>query len=86
VDVGIIHEVLTPGMQNADSSYPYTEMFGVICEFQERFRYGSKKKIVHDLLIHRYKGIQFRGDGEDHMEILDGKEVLTASLNPSLFP
>ena len=73
-------------MQKADRPDPCAKMFLVIGEFQERLRYGSKKKIVHDLSIHRDQGIQFRGDGEDHMEILDGKEVLTASLNPSLFP
>jgi hypothetical protein len=86
VDVGMIHEVLTPSMQNADSPYPCAKMFLVIGEFHERLRYGSKKKIVHDLPIHRYQGIQFRGDGEDHMEILNGKEIITASLDPSLFP
>jgi hypothetical protein len=82
----MIHEVLTPGMQKADSPYPCAKMFLVIGEFHERLRYGSKKKIVHDLPIHRYQGIQFRGDGEDHMEILDRKEIITARLDPFLFP
>ena len=82
----MIHKVLTPGVQNADSPYPCAEMFLVIGEFNERLGDGAKKKIVHDLPIHRYQGIQFRGDGEDHMEILNGKEIITARLDPSLFP
>jgi len=61
-------------------------MFLVIGEFHKRLGNGAKKKIVHDLPIHRYQEIRFRGDGEDHMEILDGKKVLAASLDPSLFP
>jgi hypothetical protein len=61
-------------------------MFLVMGEFQERLRYGSEKKIVHDLPIHRYQGIQFRGEGEDYMEIRNGQEIITASLDPSLFP
>jgi len=61
-------------------------MFLVIGEFPERLGDGTRKKIVHDLPVHRYQVIRFRGDGEDHMEVLDGKEILAASLDPSLFP
>ena len=82
----MIHEVLTPGMQNADNPYLCAEMFRIIGEFHERLGYGAKKKIVHDLSVHRYQGIQFRGDGEDHMEVLNGKKILTAGLDPFLFP
>jgi hypothetical protein len=82
----MIHEVLTPGMQKADRPDPCAEMFRVMGEFHERLRYGSEEKIVQDLPIHLDQGIQFRGDGEDYMEIRDGQEVLTASLDPSLFP
>jgi hypothetical protein len=85
VDVGVIHEVLTPGMQNAGSPYLCAKMFLVLREFHERLGYGSKKKIVHDLLIHQYQWIQFRGDCEDYMEVFNGQEVLIASLNPFLF-
>jgi hypothetical protein len=81
----MIHEVLAPGMQNAGSPYPCAKMLLVIGEFHKRLRNGTEKKIVHDLPIHRYQLIQFRGDGEDHMKILDGKEILTAGLDPSLF-
>jgi hypothetical protein len=86
VDVGMIHEVLPPGMENADNSYRCTEMFRIICEFLDRLRDRTKEKIVHDPLIHRYQGIEFRGDGEDNMEVFNGQEILTASLDPSLFP
>jgi hypothetical protein len=82
----MIPEVLTPGMQKADRSDPGAKIFLVMGEFHERLRYGAKEKIVHDLPIHRYQEIQFRGDGEEHMEIRHGQEVLTASLDPSFFP
>jgi len=54
-------------------------------KLHERLGYGTEKKIVHDLLVHRDQMIQLRRDGEDHMEILNGKKILTASLDPSLF-
>jgi len=48
----MIHEVLPPGMENADNPYRCTQMFRIICEFNERLRNGAKEKIVHDLPVH----------------------------------
>jgi hypothetical protein len=86
MNVGMIHEVLPPGMQNTDTPYLCTEMFRVVCKFGECLGDRTEKKIVHDLAVHGYQGIEFRGEGEDHMEILNRQEVLTASLDPLLFP
>jgi hypothetical protein len=86
MDVGMIHEVLPPGVQNADTSYLRPEMFRVLCELHERFGDRTEKKIVQDLAVHGYQGIEFRGEGEDHMEIRDGQEILTAGLDPFFFP
>ena len=68
----MIHEVLTPGMQDANAPNLCAEMLRAICEFHERLGDRAKEKIVHDLLVHGYQRIQFRGDGEDHMEVLNG--------------
>ena len=81
----MIHEVLAPGVQNADDPYPCTEVFRVVCKFCERLGDRTEKKIVHDLAVHGYEGIEFRREGEDHMEILNGQELLTACLDPFLF-
>jgi hypothetical protein len=45
-----------------------------------------EKKIVQDLPVHGNQGIEFRGEGEDQMEIGNGQEVFTARLDPFLFP
>lgn len=82
----MIHEVLSPGVQNADSPYRYAKMPLVIGEFHERLGNGTEKKIVYDLPVHQYQVIQFRGDGKDHMEVLDGKQILAAGFDPSLLP
>jgi len=60
-------------------------MFRVVCEFGERLGDRTEKKIIHDFAVHGYQGIEFRGEGEDHMEILNGQEVFTARLDPFLF-
>ena len=48
VNVGMIHEIMAPGVQNADSPYPCAKMFLVIGEFHKRLRNGAEEKIVHD--------------------------------------
>jgi hypothetical protein len=82
----MIHEVLAPRVQNADSPYPCAKMLRIIGKLHERLGYGLEKKIIHDLPVHRYQAVQFRGDGEDHMEVLDGKKILTAGFDPFLLP
>ena len=82
----MIHEVLAPGVQNADAPYLCPEMLGVVCEFHERFRDRTEKKIIEDLAVHGDQGIEFRVESEDHMEIRDGQEVLIAGFDPSFFP
>jgi len=51
VEVGMIHEVLTPGMENTDYAYGCTEMFWVLGEFCQCLGGGAKKQIVQDYLI-----------------------------------
>lgn len=68
----MIHEVLPPGVQNADNPDCCSKMLRIIREFQDRLGDRTKEKIVHDLLIHRDQGIEFQGDGENHMEVFDG--------------
>jgi hypothetical protein len=69
-------------MQNADDTYLCTEMFRVVGKFNEGFGNRTKKKIIHDLPVHGYQGIQFRGNGEDHMKIFNWQKIFTAGLDP----
>jgi len=82
----MIHKVLAPGVQNPDGPYPCAQILRIIGEFHKCLGNRTEQKIIHDLPVHRYQAIQFRGNGEDHMKILNGQEVLTASLDPSFFP
>ncbi len=42
----MIHEILPPGVQNADTPYLCAEMFRVVCEFRKGFGDRTEKKIV----------------------------------------
>jgi hypothetical protein len=59
MDVGMVHEVLPPGVQNANTPYLSPEMFRVVCEFHERFGDRTEKKIVQNLAVHGDQGVEF---------------------------
>ncbi len=82
----MLHEVLAPGVQNADTAYLCPEMVRVLCELGEGLGDATEKKIVEDLAVNGDQGIEFRGKSEDHMEVRDGQEILTARLDPFFFP
>ena len=84
--MGMVPEVLTPGMQDADHPNRGAEMFRVLVEFQEGLGGRAEKQIVEGLPVSQNQGIQFGGTGEDHMEVFNGQKVLTARLDPLLFP
>jgi hypothetical protein len=85
VEVRVVHEVLTPRMENTDHAYRCTEIFWVVCKCCECLRDRTEKKIVQNLAVHGDQGIQFRGKGEDDMEVFNGQKILTTSLDPFLF-
>ena len=51
VEVGMVHEVLTPSMENTDHSYRCTKMFLVLCELRECLGGRAKKQIIQDPLV-----------------------------------
>jgi len=73
-------------MEKADHSDLCAEMFGVLGELREGLGGRAKKQVVQELLVHGNQGVQCAGEGEDHMEVFDGQEVLPASLDPFFFP
>jgi len=86
MDVGMIPEVLAPGVENPDTADFCPEMFRVLCKLRKSLGDRTEEKIVKDLAVQGDQGMEFGGESEDHMEIFNGEEVLTAGLDPSFFP
>jgi hypothetical protein len=86
MEVGMIHEVLAPGVENGDTSDLCPEMFGVVCEFHKGFGDRTEEKIIKELAVQGDQRIEFRGKSKDDMEILNGEEVLPACFDPFFFP
>jgi hypothetical protein len=67
----MIHEVLSPGMQDADKPYVCTEMLKIIGEFHKRLRDPAEQYVIHYPLVHDYQGGSLRWYGEDHVEVFN---------------
>ena len=81
----MIHEVLAPGMENADHSDLGAEIFGIRGELGEGLGGRAKKQVIQELRVHGNQGVQCSGEGEDHVEVFNGQEVLSASFDPFFF-
>ena len=59
VEVGVVHEILTPRMENSDHAYGCTERFWIVCKFCDRLGDRTEKKIVHDLAVRGDQEMEF---------------------------
>jgi hypothetical protein len=57
MNMGMIHEVLPPGVKDADKPYMRAKMLRIIGEFYERLRDRAEQYVVYDPLIHDNQGI-----------------------------
>jgi hypothetical protein len=59
VEVGMVHKILTPGMENTDYAYGCPEMFWVVCKFCECLGDRTEKKVIQELAVRGNQEIQF---------------------------
>jgi hypothetical protein len=59
MDMGMIHEVLAPGVENTDTPDFCAEMFGVLGKLRKGLGDRTEKKIIHDSAVHGDQGIEF---------------------------
>ncbi len=85
VDMGMVHQVLSPSVQDRDESDLRAKMLPGFRELGQGFRNRFKQDAVEGFLIPEDEGIQKIGDGEDDVEVRDGKQVFSPSLDPLLF-
>lgn len=82
VKVGMVQDVLAPGVQDAGESDFRSQMFRVFCEFRQRLRTGFEQDPIEGFLIPEDKRIQLVGEGEDDVEVLYGEQVFFPVLDP----
>src|ERR1039457_596630 len=82
VDMGMMLEVLTPGMEHAEESDVGTEVLGIASQFEHRCGAGAVKQIVEQPLVLEDKGGQFVRQSEDDVEVRHGQQFSRASSQP----
>jgi hypothetical protein len=85
VKMGVVHQVLAPGVQDADKPDYCSKAFRIRSKFRQGFRNGFEQQSVEDFLIPEDKGIENVGNSEDDVEVRYGKEVFFPGFDPLLF-
>ena len=84
VDVRVVHEVLTPGVEHCRQSGGSAEVFPVGAQLQQGFRYCPKEQLVGDILILQQNGVERIRKREHYMEVASVQQVLVLLFCPFL--
>lgn len=83
VDVRMEEQVLTPGMQDAEETGVSAKMPCVATDGGEHIHADPEQQIVKQALIVKDQCVEFGGNGEDHMEVFDGQQLLQPLIEPA---
>lgn len=67
--VGMVHQVLTPCVENAEKANLCAEMFWIGADLQESGGAGSKQECVEQLFIVQHQVSERVGNREDQMHV-----------------
>jgi hypothetical protein len=75
VDVRMVLEVLSPGMEHAEQTDVGTQMLRVASDFEQRGSTGTEEQIVEQPLVLQHKRGQLMRQSEDDMEVGHGQQL-----------
>ena len=82
VQVGMMHQVLTPGVQDGEEANVSAEMLGIGADRSQRLGGGLKEQVID----HRFVLIGDRrdlfGQRKDHVEVLTIEQLRLPMLDP----
>jgi len=81
----MVHEVLSPSVQDADKPDLSTQVLWIPGKFKKSLRNATKQNVIKDLLVPQGKRIEFRRNGKNHMEVWYRKEVFFPLFKPFFF-
>jgi hypothetical protein len=71
VDVGMMQQILTPGMEYRKEADLRPQMFGIGGYLQKSFRTGAEQEVIEDLLVLQRQLGKLVRQSEDNMDIGD---------------
>lgn len=80
--MGMMQQVLSPGMEDGKKPDLCSEMLGVGCDLQKGLRRSTEQDVIDDLLILQSKRGEQIGQGKDHMVVFHRKDLLLTRMKP----
>ena len=80
--MGMVHKVLSPGMEHGKETDFRSEVFGIGSDRAEGFRSSAEENVVNDFLILECDASYCLGDGEHNVEVLDRQKLCLPCLEP----
>jgi len=78
MQMGMVLEFLTPGMEHAEEADFGAEMVGIARHFEQRFGTGPEQEIIDDLLVLQGQRGEPPRKSEDDMDVGDRQEFAAA--------
>src|ERR1035438_4066464 len=83
VDVGMMLELLVPGVEHAEEADLRAQVAGIASDLQQGGGAGLKEQAVEDALVLEREGSEFTRQGEDEVHVAAGRQFLFACLEPA---
>src|SRR5271157_1185304 len=84
VDMGMMLELLIPGVQHAEETDLGAQMSGIASHFEQGCGAGSEQQVVDELLVLQGKWGQFPRQGKDDVNIAGGQQLALTCLQPAV--
>jgi hypothetical protein len=84
VDVGMVLQVLSPGVEHAEEADLGAEVTRIDSDFEERRGAGLEEQAVKEALVLIGERRQLVGEREDYMNVRNGQEFLAALRQPAV--
>ena len=84
VNVGMMLELLIPGVQNAEESDLRAQMFWVAGDLKQCLRTGLKQEAVDLAFVLQRQRRKLPRQGEDHVDIAGGQQFFPPRFEPAI--
>src|SRR5215469_5831982 len=80
--MGMMQQVLAPGVEDREKADFRSQMFGVTGDFEKGFCAGAEQQIVEHLLVLQHELGELVGQREADMDVGHGQKLILTSRDP----
>ncbi len=84
MDMGMVLQLLIPGMEHTEEANLGAEMFRMGSDFEQGLGAGAEQQIVENLLVLQSQGRQAMREGENEVHVASGQDFAAARLDPTV--